>query len=707
MSLSSKSTSKGSLENPFDTYLKTCTPDIPNPVSSEATAEALKKYEEELVHLFLILVKRSIFLPSTDDEKEAINTILDLIDCLHGEQRVYYSVFRKFAASACKGRWEDPERMEQLFSKYLDGRRISVFGSREQDADAEESDGSSDEDDEDKGTDDESVAKKIDQLLPPFTDSSDRPHIPNFRDDGVLDGYFNEVQDKFFELTAAAELEDLTVNQTRELMFYYTMLRLVDHSALNHREYKTLYNNCHSKTHSLQATNLNKSYQPSAERGHDSTKNTLHRTAYGEFCHWTHLSNDERADYKDLQSNAARPADVFTSEDEDETKIANKKTLPTLPKFPKGLSKAHLYNFQQEEEPNARSVLTRAKHRLQAWSRLDQLVHAPGPGYTWELLPNQQGDLDSSSDECQCMAAQCRSITGREVGYLQKLLTLLEGHPVHNRISHLLMKAKKSKLNPADLLELRAMAGNSESAENEDDMDKDAEMQDVEVTDESLSLLHSIISDLGAQAENCGVVLEMIQKQAKEGIMIYHLPLYHTSASASKNPRTPAVYAAQFGNLSRFLRHPPATFLQNSSDSVDIRLALLLTPLENTKGVSHVDQLNKPTHTVVVGIVHLCNPKSRALLIWDANILFTERHKSKESLHPSTQAVIKRARENERCPKFDTFWINEGQRRNHNNVCLKLTLEEILRIACNGLKIRRGEAGQIEKVEGFVRVDDN
>ncbi|KAJ7191257.1 hypothetical protein GGX14DRAFT_579107 [Mycena pura] len=668
MSLSSKSTSKdqtetfGSLENPFDTYLKTCTPDIPNPVSSEATAEALKKYEEELVHLFLILVKRSIFLPSTDDEKEAINTILDLIDCLHGEQRVYYSVFRKFAASACKGRWEDPERMEQLFSKYLDGRRISVFGSREQDADAEESDGSSDEDDEDKGTDDESVAKKINQLLPPFTDSSDRPHIPNFRDDGVLDGYFNEVQDKFFELTAAAELEDLTVNQTRELMFYYTMLRLVDHSALNHREYKTLYNNCHSKTHSLQATNLNKSYQPSAERGHDSTKNTLRRTAYGEFCHWTHLSNDERADYKDLQSNAARPADVYTSEDEDETKIANKKTLPTLPKFPKGLSKAHLYNFQQEEVPNARSVLTRAKH--------------------------------------------C-ALNRREVGYLQKLLTLLEGHPVHNRISHLLMKAKKSKLNPADLLELRAMAGNSESAENEDDMDKDAEMQDVEVTDESLSLLHSIISDLGAQAENCGVVLEMIQKQAKEGIMIYHLPLYHTSASASKNPRTPAVYAAQFGNLSRFLRHPPATFLQNSSDSVDIRLALLLTPLENTKGVSHVDQLNKPTHTVVVGIVHLCNPKSRALLIWDANILFTERHKSKESLHPSTQAVIKRARENERCPKFDTFWINEGRRRNHNNVCLKLTLEEILRIACNGLKIRRGEAGQIEKVEGFVRVDDN
>ncbi|KAJ7193129.1 hypothetical protein GGX14DRAFT_405743 [Mycena pura] len=522
MSLSSKSTSKGSLENPFDTYLKTCTPDIPNPVLS------------------------------TDDEKEAINTILDLIDCLHGEQRVYYSVFRKFAASACKGRWEDPERMEQLFSKYLDGRRISVFGSREQDADAEESDGSSDEDDEDKGTYDESVAKKINQLLPPFTDSSDRPHIPNFRDDGVLDGYFNEVQDKFFELTAAAELEDLTVNQTRELMFYYTMLRLVDHSALNHREYKTLYNNCHSKTHSLQATNLNKSYQPSAERGHDSTKNTLRRTAYGEFCHWTHLSNDERADYKDLQSNAARPADVFTSEDEDETKIANKKTLPTLPKFPKGLSKAHLYNFQQEEEPNARSVLTRAKHR---------------------------------------------ALNRREVGYLQKLLTLLEGHPVHNRISHLLMKAKKSKLNPADLLELRAMAGNSESAENEDDMDKDAEMQDVEVTDESLSLLHSIISDLGAQAENCGVVLEMIQKQAKEGIMIYHLPLYHTSASASKNPRTPAVYAAQFGNLSRFLRHPPATFLQNSSDSVDIRLALLLTPLENTKGVSHVDQLNKPTHT--------------------------------------------------------------------------------------------------------------
>jgi hypothetical protein len=81
----------------------------------------------------------------------------------------------------------------------------------------------------------------------------------------VLDQYFNKVQDKFFALTVAADSKDLTVNETRELMFYYTMLRLVDHSALNHREYMKLYNNCISKTHSLEATNLNNTYQPSVE----------------------------------------------------------------------------------------------------------------------------------------------------------------------------------------------------------------------------------------------------------------------------------------------------------------------------------------------------------------------------------------------------------------------------------------------------------
>jgi hypothetical protein len=112
-----------------------------------------------------------------------------------------------------------------------------------------------------------------------------------------------------------------------------------------------------------------------------------------------------------------------------------------------------------------------------------------------------------------------------------------------------------------------------------------------------------------------------------------------------------------------------------------------------------VDQLNKPTDTVIVGIIHMCNPKARCPLLWDANILLTELNKSKESLHASTRDVLRRARKNSCCPKFHTFWINKGRRGNHDNICLELTLKEILRIAPKGLKIGRGEDGGVDKIE--------
>jgi hypothetical protein len=141
---------------------------------------------------------------------------------------------------------------------------------------------------------------------------------------------------------------------------------------------------------------------------------------------------------------------------------------------------------------------------------------------------------------------------------------------------------------------------------------------------------------------------------------------------------TPTIYGDEFGNLATFLRCTPAASLRNFPDSADIHLALLLTLVEPTKGVSHIDQLRRPTHTVIVGIVHTCNPKLRALLVWDANILCTEPNKTKESLHTSTWDTLKWARNNDCCPNFQTFWINKGQKGNHDNICLELTLREIL-----------------------------
>jgi hypothetical protein len=121
------------------------------------------------------------------------------------------------------------------------------------------------------------------QLLPPLTEPAGRPQVPDFSKDGVriantcfhlapdyhyfqtLDSYSNEVQDMFFSLTKAADSEALTDHETRELMYFYTMLRLVDHSVPNHKIYTILYENCIGKTPYLEASSLNEAYQQSSE----------------------------------------------------------------------------------------------------------------------------------------------------------------------------------------------------------------------------------------------------------------------------------------------------------------------------------------------------------------------------------------------------------------------------------------------------------
>lgn len=124
----------------------------------QANAQAITKYETAIVNLFLILVKRSIFLTLENDEKEVVYTIIDLIDGWPGDQRPEYKMFRSFATIACTSRWHDPERTNSLFIGFLDQQDISVFGQDNDDSDTEDSSSESSDDDE---TDDESVANKI------------------------------------------------------------------------------------------------------------------------------------------------------------------------------------------------------------------------------------------------------------------------------------------------------------------------------------------------------------------------------------------------------------------------------------------------------------------------------------------------------------------------------------------------------------------
>ncbi|KAJ7821787.1 hypothetical protein B0H14DRAFT_2599035 [Mycena olivaceomarginata] len=430
----------------------------------------------------------------------------------------------------------------------------------------------------------------------------------------ILDSYSNNVQDRFFSLTKAADSEALTDNETQELMYFYTILRLVDHSVPNHKIYTILYENCIGETDSLEASNLNEAYQQSSERGDDSTNPSLNQTFYAELLHWRCVNYNlldfctkidmvtvvghGKKEVKVLGSNQNGKAMEFISDEENEKDMAKKKLVPILPNLPKGLSEAKLYNFQQKLEPDARAVLMRAiGHKL---------VKAEE-----NIWPKFWGS---------CMVI------------------------------------------PATVV----FAGN-------------------------IDFLKSMIGDLGPRAENSGTILEKLNEHAKDGIQIHHIPLYHTSTSASKNSCTPTIYGDEFGNLATFLHGTPAASLKNFPDSAEIHLALLLTLIEPTQ----------------VGIVHTCNPKLRVLLLWDVNILHTELNKTKESLDTSTQDALRQARNNNCCPNFQTFWINKGWNGNHDNRCLKLTLKGILRIACEGLSIRKGEDGAVQKIPGFIKVDYN
>ncbi|KAJ7808407.1 hypothetical protein B0H14DRAFT_2608984 [Mycena olivaceomarginata] len=85
----------------------------------------------------------------------------------------------------------------------------------------------------------------------------------------------------------------------------------------------------------------------------------------------------------------------------------------------------------------------------------------------------------------------------------------------------------------------------------------------------------------------------------------------------------------------------------------------------------------------------------------------TGLNKTKESLNTSTRDALRVARNNNRCPNFQTFWINKGWKGNHYNRFLELTLKEVLGIACEGLSFRKGEDGAVQKIPGFIKVDNN
>ncbi|KAJ7937642.1 hypothetical protein B0H13DRAFT_1852277 [Mycena leptocephala] len=265
-------------------------------------------------------------------------------------------------------------------------------------------------------------------------------------------------------------------------------------------------------------------------------------------------------------------------------------------------------------------------------------------------------------------------LTPEEWEYFEQLLNLLDGHTASDRLVGLFNKAKRTTLSSVNEMELRTMAGN---AQPDEEMGR---------------------GDFRNPQENWRPCAEwdlcLLPSQ------IEPKPLYHSTAKAKKNSSTPPVYKTHFGNL--------LTFLKRSPGQETIALGLLVTSLQPLICRSHEAQLKDRTHAIVVGVIHGSSPPSRALLVWDVNVLWTDPNKGQQSLHSQTRALlIQRARKHRKCPTFHSFWINDGEKRNHDNICLTLTLNRILKLAQKGFKIKWGQDGTPASIRGFLRVDDH
>ncbi|KAJ7849134.1 hypothetical protein B0H14DRAFT_2582691 [Mycena olivaceomarginata] len=214
-------------------------------------------------------------------------------------------MFRKFATIACTRRWQDLERTNHLFIEFLCKHKISVFGYNNEDAANEED--SSSESSEGETDNDLLLPSLIPLLLTPMlfpplqfllllTEPSGCPQVPDFSKDGLDSSALQRLQT-------------------------HTILRLVDHSVPNHKIYTILYENCIGEKDSLEASNLNETYQQSSE-----------------------LSDMEKKEVKVLGSNPN----------------GKKKNDAHNPKASKEIERGETVQFPAKLEPDARAVLMRA-----------------------------------------------------------------------------------------------------------------------------------------------------------------------------------------------------------------------------------------------------------------------------------------------------------------------------------------------------------
>ncbi|KAJ6453399.1 hypothetical protein C8R45DRAFT_1112556 [Mycena sanguinolenta] len=637
---------------------------------------------KRLLQMLLILAKRSLFLNLRAEETKLLNRTKSLLKQLpdevfeeNGENR---TTLVNIARLALGREWDDHRRalaMCELAKKH----RVGAFGIKDSDDETE--------------TDDERLADFIENEIPVHSDAPadfpQRPSRPKYSKDGDLHRFHNDILDNFFRLGRLAYDRKLSAAEKHDLYYYRVWLLVLEVDYHNDLEYSEILKECYSRDPNSSDNSgdnndedpdedgaedrvrvLVKSYVPTARRKY--TKNMpplFSRTQFGELAYFKSCSKEQQREIasfgpsKNVGSDED-PLAVISSDESESERETEGTSCPVLDPSIHSYKGTRLHNAQTALVPIARQVL---------------------------------------------IGARGRALTPIEALWSLQLLDHLRGHPSHGRIKTLFDLATKGKLRAIDLMDTRTMAGkkdhgadaddegdvNMVDANSEDHMDVDEDEMDGD------ALLKQEIHDIGASAEFSGAILEKIQKRATKGIYIHPKPMYHASPPNRYNSTAPSVYGEGFGSVSEFLK----TTIKKAGGA-KVHVGLLIVAQCHTAGVKHETQLAEKTHAVVLIVSHGRTKFAKSLLVWDVNVLHTTVGKTKKTIDKFARITIRKARGVNKMPPIYSFWINKGEPKPHDDICLTLSLQKILEIATGGLAYGRAPDGSLSWFKGFMKVPD-
>ncbi|KAJ6460876.1 hypothetical protein C8R45DRAFT_941385 [Mycena sanguinolenta] len=519
--------------------------------------------------------------------------------------------------------------------------------------------------------DDGFIVRLIYKRIPSLsTDAKKRPEIPDltcpepfFK---ALYCFTANIQDNFFELLKVNVETDNILHryEKRELYFYSTVLRFLLLDATTVEMYSELYTSCvDCNAFKPALEDIVRDYTPVSELCSPLAPELIDDV----FSVW--LLSHQLSEAKKEEVRALRPQ-KHTADEEDMNMS-----------FDLGFKKADL-------APSTSCMLATPRTRttlLQTFS-CPQIPVIPDRLNPIELYNTQQSFESVAHAFLFC--AHDRALTTNEQSWGSKLIQVLKGHSLRGHLVDLFAKAKFHPLTLVEMTVLRVTAGNdSDCAVHADRAWKDIVSP---LDDPKTAEVKYKIHQLDGHSTGCSVLFEKIRKLPIHGT-------YRRDNQATSNRRDISI------GDDGLCAGKAGKFLKCTTSAGNTLLAVLIVNHGNTIGVSHQAQVEQDIHAVTLAI--LIRDKYRVLLIFDCNILLRDHKHTKKSIDQYVLRTLANARADTHTPQFHSIWINEGERTNHRNICLELSMLKLVDIAQKGLDVW-WEDGWVVSVTGFKQVED-